>query len=419
MFECRLGVVEGGQGHWEGWESSLLGMRVSWTVLLLVATVWAEDLAGIDGRESGGGFVCAGEGFFMTGKQDGSFPAHGWHIGGAMGGLWTPTMRLLSGFDFRVADTYGATLYSSLSRPQFTQYPWGNEFAYPVSGRRTLVRSDMVVDRLGVSVGLSSQQDSPDSTLLVWQLFPHLRGPWLMEQAGQSDWPDRCWYEKHGVVVCTQVTPDGVSPTGYLAIGTNGGSLLAIELDSGSSSSQVEWLEEESEYHQQLSAYLKAQQPSQQGQLGNVIIRLCVEFTSSTSLHFSSGASHQEAVQNLEELMKEDFQTTKRAKIENAKRQRSRVDVRMSDSSLQEMYEWAKYNVGWLYQPIGTYGRGKKEYLFLKSFSSHSTYSAVMGGLPEYPMLYGCDTTYSIEGMLAIGMIEGQLDAFVILQSRC
>ena len=50
--------------------------------------------------------VAAGERAFALGFADGRYHAHGWHITGEMGGVWTPPMKLLDGVWFGIDDRW-------------------------------------------------------------------------------------------------------------------------------------------------------------------------------------------------------------------------------------------------------------------------------------------------------------------------
>jgi len=52
------------------------------------------------------------------------------------------------------------------------------------------------------------------------------------------------------------------------------------------------------------------------------------------------------------------------------------------------MYEWVKYNNDWLVREVPEIGRG------------------LSAGMPDYPWWFGCDNTYALQGVLAIGQHE-------------
>jgi hypothetical protein len=66
----------------------------------------AHILAGISnqGRTKQQPYVTAGDRTYLIGTQDGNFPDMGQHIPGEMGGLWLPPIKLIDGFQARIAE---------------------------------------------------------------------------------------------------------------------------------------------------------------------------------------------------------------------------------------------------------------------------------------------------------------------------
>ena len=66
----------------------------------------AQVLAGISnqGRTQQQPYVTAGDRTYLIGTQDGNFPPMGHHVPGEMGGLWLPPIKLIDGFQARIAE---------------------------------------------------------------------------------------------------------------------------------------------------------------------------------------------------------------------------------------------------------------------------------------------------------------------------
>jgi len=104
-------------------------------------------LAGISnqGQNEGQPYVTAGDRAYLIGTQDGNFPDMGQHTPGEMGGLWLPPIKLIDGFQARIAEV-GTDKEILLSQSaEMVAYPYGNLFRY---GR---VLEDMDVDRFQFS----------------------------------------------------------------------------------------------------------------------------------------------------------------------------------------------------------------------------------------------------------------------------
>jgi len=75
-------------------------------------------------------------------------------------------------------------------------------------------------------------------------------------------------------------------------------------------------------------------------------------------------------------------------KIKRFQEIKNTADLKIPDSTLQTMYEWVKYNDDWLVREVPEIGKG------------------LSAGLPDYPWWFGCDNTYALQGVLAIGQHE-------------
>jgi len=66
----------------------------------------ADILAGISnqGRNQQQPYVTAGDRAYLIGTQDGNFPDMGHHVPGEMAGLWLPPIKLIGGFQARIAE---------------------------------------------------------------------------------------------------------------------------------------------------------------------------------------------------------------------------------------------------------------------------------------------------------------------------
>ena len=104
-------------------------------------------LAGISnqGRNKQQPYVTAGDRTYLIGTQDGNFPDMGQHVPGEMGGLWLPPIKLIDGFQARIAEVETDQEVLLAESAEMVAYPYGNRFRY---GR---VLDDIDVDRFQFS----------------------------------------------------------------------------------------------------------------------------------------------------------------------------------------------------------------------------------------------------------------------------
>src|SRR5215212_9620491 len=73
----------------------------TWFLLAAAAAQAAPELSTPD-RLQDRRFVVSSPRAYSVGFEDGYFYAHGWHITGEMGGVWSPPLKLLDGVWFGV-----------------------------------------------------------------------------------------------------------------------------------------------------------------------------------------------------------------------------------------------------------------------------------------------------------------------------
>src|SRR5450432_4305124 len=107
----------------------------------------AHILAGIgnQGRNKQQPYVTAGDRTYLIGTQDGNFPDMGKHVPGEMGGLWLPPIKLIDGFQARIAEIGTDKEIPLAESAEMITYPYGNRFRY---GR---VLDDLDIDRFQFS----------------------------------------------------------------------------------------------------------------------------------------------------------------------------------------------------------------------------------------------------------------------------
>ena len=345
---------------------------------------------------SEGGYVCAGNGFYVAGNQLGQFPEHGWHIPGQMSGVWMQPIKLLDSYSIKtyVKRNGVFTGMQWQAADQFEQFPFSSRFVFE-NGDCKLTRSETVIDQLGLSVqfqfNLSTEIEESYSLI---QLEPNLRGAWLSEDHGEVDDQDVCsWKEKHQIFTCRDRTENR-----FLVLG------LQTTQHSVPYSFSDSKISIDSDVPQALRAILDKEQEASGSNANKKVLLLLVPGGTINLYITGSTISKRDAIDKFLALQSQSGKRTEE-KQKSYDELAVRVSVTVPDESLQLMYDWGKYNIAWLYNSIDELGSGLDVSVLL---SSVFIVIGIFGGLPEYPMFFGCDTTYSVEGMLAIGMYEGK-----------
>ena len=117
----------------------------------------AAIFAGISnqGRTQQQPYVTAGDRTYLIGTQDGNFPDMGQHVPGEMGGLWLPPIKLIDGFQARIAEAETGQEILLAESAEMVAYPYGNRFSY---GR---VLDDYRCRSLSVQSGSPARPDRP------------------------------------------------------------------------------------------------------------------------------------------------------------------------------------------------------------------------------------------------------------------
>lgn len=106
-----------------------------------------------------------------------------------------------------------------------------------------------------------------------------------------------------------------------------------------------------------------------------------------------SAAVYNKLVSSHEELLQ------KKKALYEVVENRAKLEIAGEDL-LNEAFKWAKWNNQWLVQKVDGIGRG------------------LTAGGPTYPWWFGCDNTYSLQGVLAIGDAQLANDTLNLLLQK-
>jgi hypothetical protein len=139
-------------------------------------------------------FTVSGRRGYLVGYMDGTFPDLGHHIPGEMGGLWTPPVKLADGWWFGLREAGSAGEWEWLcgeNTHRFTMSPGGadGEFAVKMGEAEVTATTEIFMaahdPACFVSLTLANPTGQTLKLALNWLVRFELRGAWW------SEWPDR------------------------------------------------------------------------------------------------------------------------------------------------------------------------------------------------------------------------------------
>ncbi len=312
-------------------------------------------------------YVTAGDRVYMVGHQNGSFPDMGWHVKGEMGGIWNHPIKLMDGFTIKVTDT--ATEQSACldQAKSFVNHPFANaHFFEPKELGLKISRFQFVPDeKEGVVVELviENNQAKERTLQLDFNGMVDLRPVWLGERTDMVDASDFVmWDKKANAVVANDSLNDWYAvfgsdrPTDKHHFG--GSTCNQPRLGKG------------------VDANLRHVVEMEGG--GKEVIRYFIT---------GSSQSQQAAMVTLQDL-RQNYVSYLKSKQERYQQMANTSKLTIPDKDIQEAFEWVKYNTDWLVRTVPEFGTG------------------LGAGIDDYPWWFGCDNTYSLQGVLAIGRPE-------------
>jgi len=301
-------------------------------------------------------FFLSGNKMYEIGGMSGDFPAIGWHIDGEMGGVWAHPMKVLDGFYFEVDEGEGSWLLTDCK--DFSHGFAAADFRFKKDGLE-MERKDFVVEdeaALFSLITIRNVAEEAKEGTLKFIADIDLRPSWY---STLHHGRDRATYQG-GKILGYDAVADGwgvvfgadMAPEGHEITGTRGVLEYPFSLGAG----------EEKE------------------------------------LRFLIVAEHEQGPENamaVFDLLMEQRDTLLADKT-NLYEERVFGGVRFSCSNFafQRAYYCAKANLVMLSADLAPYiGR----YLF--------------AGVPEYVQLFGCDTAYSVPGLVSTGFDDEALHA--------
>ncbi|MEN0002772.1 MAG: glycogen debranching protein [Bacteroidota bacterium] len=310
-------------------------------------------------------YVTAGDRLYLVGHQDGTFPDLGWHVKGEMGGIWNHPVKLMDGF---VAQIEQAGTTQCLNQAdQFTNYPFGSVLQYDAPIPALQVQQLQFVpdgkEAIVIEYTLKNTGTTPLSFQFNWNAMVDLRPVWLGERTGMIDGPDQITWD---AATSTFTAKDSLNDW-YTAWRANT-TIQSHEI--GSTVCDFERLGMGANAALSIAIELEAQ--------GQQTIQLVVA---------GSNDNQAAAIATLQSVQRSATQLLL-AKQQRYQKLAAQTQLTIPNPQIQQAFEWVKYNTDWLVRDVPGIGRG------------------LSAGIPDYPWWFGCDNTYSLQGVLATGRAD-------------
>lgn len=327
-------------------------------------------------------YVCASETTKLIGTLDGWFPDFGHHLEKEMGGLWLHPIKVLDGFWLRLVDHSCENIDVWTKADGFENLPWGNCMQYRGGLGHTTVditRTQVAPENaqgIVVTYALHNRDDKEHQIELEFLARTDLRPVWFSEEIGLKPGFSESaeWIETERAMISTDSENPWCAVVGCSEAPESvrtGGDLFGPEVTAGKGTG--------------LSMSLEFELGSGE--------------TKTVSFYLTGSMNGRaDALERLNALKTgEDFIAAKQARYD-ALLKRSQLTT--GDTRFDEIYDWVKVNTDWLIQRTDSGERG------------------LTAGIPEYPWWFGCDNSYSLQGVLAMGDFELCRDTLELILSH-
>ncbi|SHO43397.1 amylo-alpha-1,6-glucosidase [Anaerocolumna xylanovorans] len=311
-------------------------------------------------------YVCSNERIKLIGTIDGYFPDFGHHLEKEMGGLWLHPIKLLDGFWLKFTDHTSSTVDSYILSDGFENFPHKNVFYYgnslghtPVTIKRTQL-APLNLNGIIITYEFVNRSSTVRQLSASFLARTDLSPVWLSEEAGIYD--GRADEMEYLPEASGYYAKDSDNPW-HLMIGSNVkednsriGQFFGPEITSGRG----------------ISLALDYSFALKEGE-------------SKTLQFFATGSdcSKEECFEQFQRIRSgEDFEAEK---IEHYRKITEQAKLKVGDTDFETVFDWIKINTDWLIVDTSKYGR------------------AIAAGIPEYPWWFGCDSFYTLQGVLALG----------------
>ena len=346
-------------------------------------------------------FTVSGRRGYLVGHMDGAFPDLGHHIPGEMGGLWAPPVKLVDGWWFGLKEAGSESEWEWLfgkNARRFTMSPGraSGEFTVKIGEAEVTATEEIFMaahdPACFVSLTLANPTGQALKLDLSWQVRFELRGAWW------SEWPDRPDTAEYNPADGSIVARDSLTSNWGAYIsgdrlpvnGTVGANLWGPE-KTGSVKGPA---------HRPEGILRNPADLQGEGISGQLTYSVEIAPNSSQTLHFVIAGNHQfdekqvewagQLLANREKLMAEKLseQTTLLEKT-------PRFNAPRADYT--RIFDGSALCLDMLTQDIPNLGLG------------------IMAGLQGFAWYFGCDTYYTLSGLLVSGQPEAGIATLRLL----
>ena len=308
-------------------------------------------------------YLTAGDKTYIIGTQDGNFPDLGGHTPGEMGGVWNHLIKLLDGFWVKMTDNKGNSCWLE-NAIQYTNYPFGSKFEYA-----PLFNNSIRVNRFQfcpqgkngvvITYTIENVSDSEQTVLFDFVAKTDLLPVWSSGTIGLKDANDVVNWDAQDAIFKAK------------DLGNNWNVIWGADQHT-------------SIYQLDTPTYINTQGT---GKSASSTYTITLPKNQEKKLSFviaGSKDSEEDALKSYKDILANHSEMLEDKKMYYTQLlERGRINI--PDKKLQEVYNWCKINTEWLAADMESAGR------FLGA------------GAIEYPWLFGCDNSYSLQGLVATG----------------
>lgn len=317
-------------------------------------------------------FVAAGNRVYLVGHQNGSFPELGWHIKNEMGGIWDHPIKLMDGFQIDLL--WGDKEQKLDNASSFTNYPFANKHFFSIKDKNLTVERWQFVpdDKEGLVVQLVMENlaDTDQKFQLRFVGNADLRPTWLGERTQMIDHMDEGYFDGE---IDAWVVKDGGNPW-FVLFGADAPSIDQMPLPSDYSG---------------------------KGLSTAMTFDISIAAHDTRILNFVIAGSYRTkdaAIATYQDIHDQylHYFTEKQNRYQKLA---SNSKLTVPDKTMQQTFEWLKYNSDWLVRTVPEIGTG------------------ITAGIPDYPWWFGVDSEYALKGYMAIGQSDVVYKTIALLDS--
>lgn len=331
-----------------------------------VSAPWTTCFDGLSnqGKTADKIYVTSGKKAQIIGLQNATFPDLGGHVPGEMGGIWTGSFKLADGYWMKVADI-NSDEDTLLQAREMIVFPHQNKFDFGqvlngLNITSTQFASD-VEPGIVVSYTIENTTGQERSLNLGFLLNTDMSPVWFSEENGIHNAGDKVEWDKNREIFLVK---DSLNDW-YMAWGSDH-KIACYEI--GEKHVQTQGLVTPTGVYTTLQL-----KPNQKETVRYVIA--------------SSIRNYDEAVGNYQSLLKNADKEIAE-KEQSIKSLLSNSEIEIPDKEIEAAYYWTLINNRWLEMDVDTIG------YYLSA------------GAVEYPWLFGCDNSYSLQGLLRTGNFD-------------